>query len=71
MLWLAGHAGELLPKHLTGHDGRTAFERLFGKPSRGDGHEFGEQVRYRARPDDVDRSLNPRWESGAWLGRRW
>eukprot|EP00969_Alexandrium_andersonii_P152122 6726853-Alexandrium_andersonii.AAC.1 len=54
-----------------GHDGRTAFERLFGKPSRDDGYEFGEQVRYRVRPDDMDRSLNPRWEPGAWLGRRW
>eukprot|EP00969_Alexandrium_andersonii_P039206 1718299-Alexandrium_andersonii.AAC.1 len=54
-----------------GHDGRAAFGRLFGKPSRGDGCERGEQVRYRARPDDVDRSLNPRWEPGTWLGRRW
>eukprot|EP00969_Alexandrium_andersonii_P018436 805555-Alexandrium_andersonii.AAC.1 len=54
-----------------GHDGRAAFERLFGKPSRGDGCEFGEQAHYRARPDVVDRSLNPRWESGTWLGRRW
>eukprot|EP00969_Alexandrium_andersonii_P178968 7912094-Alexandrium_andersonii.AAC.1 len=53
-----------------GHDGRTAFERLFGKPSRGDGYEFGEQVRYRVRPDDMGRSLNPRWGPGTWLGRR-
>eukprot|EP00969_Alexandrium_andersonii_P165012 7294051-Alexandrium_andersonii.AAC.1 len=34
MLWLIEHAGELLAKHLVGHDGRAAFERLFGKPSR-------------------------------------
>eukprot|EP00969_Alexandrium_andersonii_P143942 6364983-Alexandrium_andersonii.AAC.1 len=54
-----------------GHDGHAAFERLFGKPSRDDDYEFGEQVHYRARPGDMDRSLNPRWESGAWLGRRW
>eukprot|EP00969_Alexandrium_andersonii_P367019 15469791-Alexandrium_andersonii.AAC.1 len=54
-----------------GRDGRTAFERLFGKPSRSDGCEFGEQVRYCARPDDVGRSLNPRWEPGVWLGRYW
>eukprot|EP00969_Alexandrium_andersonii_P072031 3178746-Alexandrium_andersonii.AAC.1 len=59
MLWLVEHAGELLAKHLVGHDGRAAFERLFGKPSRGDGYEFGEQVHYRARPDDMGRSLNP------------
>eukprot|EP00969_Alexandrium_andersonii_P029030 1266883-Alexandrium_andersonii.AAC.1 len=28
MLWLVGHAGELLAKHLAGHDGRAAFERF-------------------------------------------
>eukprot|EP00969_Alexandrium_andersonii_P035261 1544994-Alexandrium_andersonii.AAC.1 len=54
-----------------GHDGRTAFERLFGKPSRGDGYEFGEQAHYRVRPTDVGRSLKSRWGAGTWLGRRW
>eukprot|EP00969_Alexandrium_andersonii_P300470 13283928-Alexandrium_andersonii.AAC.1 len=44
MLWLKEHAGEHLAKHLVGHDGQTAFERLVGKPSRGDGYEFNEQV---------------------------
>eukprot|EP00969_Alexandrium_andersonii_P138916 6143427-Alexandrium_andersonii.AAC.1 len=43
MPWLVEHAGELLTKHLVGHDGRAAFERLFGEASRGDGYEFGEQ----------------------------
>eukprot|EP00969_Alexandrium_andersonii_P223640 9877243-Alexandrium_andersonii.AAC.1 len=43
MLWLVKHAGELLTKYLVGHDGRSAFERLMGKPSRGDGYEFGER----------------------------
>eukprot|EP00969_Alexandrium_andersonii_P039361 1725159-Alexandrium_andersonii.AAC.1 len=61
MFCLAEHAGELLTEHLVGHDGRAAFERLFGKPSRGDGYEFGKP----------SRSLNPRWGAGAWLGRRW
>eukprot|EP00969_Alexandrium_andersonii_P065184 2870209-Alexandrium_andersonii.AAC.1 len=42
-----------------------------GKPSRGDGYEFGERVFYRVRQPDMDRSLNPWWESGVWLGRRW
>eukprot|EP00969_Alexandrium_andersonii_P120717 5337542-Alexandrium_andersonii.AAC.1 len=32
------NAGELLTRHRVGHDGRTAFERLFGKPSRDDGY---------------------------------
>eukprot|EP00975_Prorocentrum_lima_P049162 10289898-Prorocentrum_lima.AAC.1 len=47
MLWLIEHAGELLTKHSVGHDGRTPFERLFGKPCREDGYEFGELVHYR------------------------
>eukprot|EP00969_Alexandrium_andersonii_P175286 7751475-Alexandrium_andersonii.AAC.1 len=43
VLWLVGHAGELFTKYLVGHDGRAAFERLLGKPSRDDGYEFGER----------------------------
>eukprot|EP00969_Alexandrium_andersonii_P314641 13899483-Alexandrium_andersonii.AAC.1 len=43
ILWLVEHAGELVAKHLMGHDGRTVFERLVGKASRDDGYEFGEQ----------------------------
>eukprot|EP00969_Alexandrium_andersonii_P060486 2662942-Alexandrium_andersonii.AAC.1 len=31
MLWLIEHARELLIKHLAGHGGRAAFDRLFGK----------------------------------------
>eukprot|EP00969_Alexandrium_andersonii_P112828 4986937-Alexandrium_andersonii.AAC.1 len=46
MLWLVEHAGELLTEHLVGHDGRAAFERLFGKACRDDGYEFGELVHY-------------------------
>eukprot|EP00969_Alexandrium_andersonii_P141252 6246282-Alexandrium_andersonii.AAC.1 len=42
-----------------------------GKPSRDDGYEFGERAFFRVRPPDMDRSRNPRWESGVWLGRRW
>eukprot|EP00969_Alexandrium_andersonii_P144685 6398148-Alexandrium_andersonii.AAC.1 len=56
MRWIVEHAGELLAKHLKGHDGRAAFERLFGKPSRDDGCEFGGQVFYHVRPSDMDRS---------------
>eukprot|EP00969_Alexandrium_andersonii_P029824 1301702-Alexandrium_andersonii.AAC.1 len=46
MLWLIEHAGELLTKHLVGRDGRAALERLYGKPSRDDGWEFGGQVSF-------------------------
>eukprot|EP00969_Alexandrium_andersonii_P166240 7345401-Alexandrium_andersonii.AAC.1 len=71
MLWLVECAGELLAKHLVGHDRRTAFERPLGKPSRADSYDFGERVFYRVRPADMGRSLDSRWGSGVWLGRRW
>eukprot|EP00969_Alexandrium_andersonii_P299532 13242607-Alexandrium_andersonii.AAC.1 len=59
MLWLVEQVGELFEKHLVGHCGRAAFERLLGEPSRGDSYEFGECVFYRVRPPDMGRSLNP------------
>eukprot|EP00969_Alexandrium_andersonii_P308013 13614950-Alexandrium_andersonii.AAC.1 len=70
MLRLVEHAGELLAKYIVGHDGRTAFERLLGKPSRDAGYEFGERVFYCVRAPDASRSLDPRRESGVWSGRR-
>eukprot|EP00969_Alexandrium_andersonii_P069321 3058044-Alexandrium_andersonii.AAC.1 len=33
MLWATEHAGEFLTKRSVGHDGRTPFECLSGKPS--------------------------------------
>eukprot|EP00969_Alexandrium_andersonii_P326020 14404943-Alexandrium_andersonii.AAC.1 len=65
------HAGEFLTYRSVGHDGRTPFECLFGKPSQGDGCEFGGLVHCRAQPVDSGRSLSALWESGIWLGRRW
>ena len=46
MLWLVEHAAELTTKHLVGHDGKTAYTRLFGKPCRDEGFEFGERVHF-------------------------
>ena len=37
MLWLVEHSVELITKHLVGHDGKSAYARLFGKPCRDDG----------------------------------
>eukprot|EP00969_Alexandrium_andersonii_P275265 12165096-Alexandrium_andersonii.AAC.1 len=71
MLWLIEHAGELLTKHTAGHDGRAPYERLFGKQRREDRYEFGELVHFWPRPAESERSLDARWESGIWLGRRW
>ena len=66
--WLIEHAAFLLNRGEVGHDGKTAYTRLFGKPNKGAGNEFGERVHYKWR---VDTSLRARWEDGIWLGRRW
>ena len=68
MLWLVEHAGELITKYLVGHDGKTAYARLFGTPDRGEGYEFGERVMCKR---SAGSSLSARWEDGIWLGRRW
>eukprot|EP00969_Alexandrium_andersonii_P051743 2272430-Alexandrium_andersonii.AAC.1 len=48
------HAGGLLTERAVGHDGRAPYERLFGELCREDGYEFGELVRYMARPADSE-----------------
>ena len=70
MLWIAEHSTELVTKHLVGHDGKTAYGRLFGKPSRDEGYEFGERNLFRRGVARLG-SLDARWEEGIWLGRRW
>eukprot|EP00969_Alexandrium_andersonii_P060036 2643847-Alexandrium_andersonii.AAC.1 len=50
VLRLIEPAGELLVKHQVGHDGGALYERLFGKPCRGESLEFGELVNSLVRP---------------------
>eukprot|EP00969_Alexandrium_andersonii_P026691 1164333-Alexandrium_andersonii.AAC.1 len=45
--------------------------RFSGKPSRGDGYEFGELARNRACPTESDGSVRARWGCGLWPGRPW
>ena len=61
-----------VPFSWCGTDVRAAYARLFGKPVREEGLEFGEKVlfRPRARADD-NVLLEGRWLTGTWLGRRW
>jgi hypothetical protein len=61
-----------LTKYMVGLDGKTAYERLFGKKSREEHLEFGEVVLWRKpRGQETNVIAEARWESGAWLGRRW
>jgi len=72
MTWLVEHVADVITKHLQGKDGRTAYERLLGRPCREEGLEFGEKVWYRRRKDQITRTgLEARWQEGVWLGRRW
>ena len=45
--WLTEHAGDVLTKYLVCKDGATLDERLFGKPVRAEGLNFGECVWWR------------------------
>ena len=70
--WLAEFIGDVVSKYLVGMDGKTAFERLFGKACREEHLEFGEAVLWR-RPRGQDSNVvaEARWEFGVWVGRRW
>jgi hypothetical protein len=70
MTWLVPHAADSVTKFLRGSDGKTAYERLKGKPCREEVVEFGECVLFKTnRPDEG--KLAPRWEPALWLGKRW
>ena len=70
--WLAEFVGDTCTKYLQGADGRTSYERLFGKPVREESLEFGETVLFRPKARaDANVLLEGRWAQGVWLGRRW
>ncbi len=66
------HVADIISKYMVGVDGKTAYERLFGRPVREEALEFGETVHWRHRPAcDMNVVLDVRWSSGVWLGRKW
>ena len=70
--WLVEFVGDILTKYLQGADGKTAYERLFGKKIREEHLEFGEVVLWRKpRGQDYNVIAEARWESGVWVGRKW
>ena len=71
LTWLVEHASDLVSKYMVGIDGKTGYERLFGRPVREEGLEFGETLHWRHRAThDMNVVLGARWSSGVWLGRR-
>jgi hypothetical protein len=70
--WLVEHVSDVISKYMVGVDGKTAYERLYGRPVREEGLEFGESLHWRHRPTkDMNVVLDTRWSSGVWLGRKW
>jgi len=70
MGWMIEHVGESISKYMVGKDGKTGYERLFGKPIREEGIEFGEGIWFRRRKGEA-KDLEERWLSGIWLGKYW
>ena len=61
--WLVGHSSAVLTKHFRSKDGKTPYQRLFGKDVSEEGLEFGEKVRYRLpRGPSHNVLLEARWQ---------
>ncbi len=72
LAWLVEHVSDIISKYMVGLDGKTGYERLFGRPVREEGLEFGETLHWKHRAtQDMNVVLDARWSSGVWLGRRW
>ena len=72
MAWLVEHVSDIITKYLQSSDGKTGYQRLFGKSVHEEGLEFGEKVMYRLkRSQETNVVLDPRWKPGYWLGRTW
>ena len=72
MTWLVEHVADVATKYLRGADGRTAYERLFGKQVHEEGLEFGERILRREHTSkDMNVLLEAQWTEGFWLGRNW
>ena len=68
--WLVEHAADLANKCMMGKDGRTGYERLKGKGSRGEILEFGSMVMLRLAGKVQGGLMQERWVEGIWLGVR-
>ena len=72
MAWLVEHVADVVTKYLQSSDGKTGYQRLFGKQVHEEGLEFGERVMFRLkRTKEMNVVLDARWLPGVWLGRDW
>ena len=68
MSWLASHAAGILTNFVRGSDGRTAYQRVRGKPFASKVIAFAERCRYKSRSKEQLQSPD-RWYMGVYLGR--
>ena len=66
--WMVRHASWLLTRYLVKSDGRTSYERLRGKPYRGEIAEAMEHVFY-LNPLQKVNKLDDKGDMGIWLGK--
>ena len=71
MTWLVEHAVDMLNKYQVGSDGRTPYERIRGKPYKGEMIEFGRMVFHMYPGKHSGGSMKERWGSGIFLGKLW
>ena len=70
MTWIVPHAANCITKYLVGHDGKTAYQRLWGKTAQEEILEIGERIFWRKRKSAM-KDLDSRYHPGIWLGRVW
>ena len=47
LAWLVEHVSDIISRYMVGLDGKTGYERLYGRPVREEGLEFGEAPHHR------------------------
>lgn len=67
--WLVRHCGWCINMYRVHSDGRTAYERLKGRPYSGNIAMFGECLWYRSLDAFRLSSLDERWTTAIWLGK--
>ena len=67
--WVVRHAVDLSNKRLAGKDGLTPWERMRGRPYRGQLLRFGAPVLHRLTGNPVGGVLLNRWSPGTWVGK--
>ena len=68
--WLVRHSGATISRYQKGRDGMTAYRRLKGREFQKAIVEFGECIWYLKTKDGSRGKLDPRWDTGVFLGVR-